>query len=288
MKKTLYLLLIVIPLIFGMSSCSDDDNKDREIYELTFEKNDYTVMNNFSRAIMIRGGNGHYTITTENAEIVEATYNPPINVGFGDIIVKGKKKGTTTLSIKDDITGETVKLNITVTDKYLNFSCENYELTVTGAQDYTTIVREDMDRNSPMKGGYLLSLINNADKTLYIFKTTDDASEGGYLYKGEYEFIKGDETTPPHLKIYYTDNNVDKSMTYSMEGSSAIAIINSFMELGWSKSKSTEPAPLYLKLTGDYTAYYQQSYPSLIKATISMTTRIHSFYTVELPVGLVK
>lgn len=283
MSKITYLLFILF-LLVSISSCSDSDDKDT--YDLTFEKSDYTVMNGYSTYIMIRSGNGDYTVTPGDKDMLEVNYLLP-TVGMGDIQIRGKKKGKTTLTVRDNVANQEVKLNITVTEAYMNLGISAIvpSVKISDAEDKTKIEKEIAD-NALFKAEYIFSLVKDGAKTMYLFKSKEDLSKGNYLHKGTYSFEE--ISNLPYLVLNYTENGSPKTKTYLLSDSSSISILSAFFELGWHKSKSISQY-YSLILTEDFTAYYKTTYPDLTEATL----KTHSYITslnggVELPVELVK
>jgi hypothetical protein len=287
MKKLAYLFLLVLLIITGLSSCSDSDDDER-VYDLTFEKNDYAVMENYSQNILIRSGNGDYTITSGNSEIIKASYLPATTAGFGSLSVTGLKKGTTTLTIKDNVSGQEVKLNMTVINRYMVLSIDDLSISVKPVEDDNAAkaIKKDITDNALLKPDYYFALIKNSAKTLYIFESEDDLFNGDYIYKGSYEF--GKDTNIPYIKLNYKLGSTDKSMQYTLNNTRGISAISSFFELNWETSKSTEPTVFWLELIKDHTQDYEEDYSEVtevIATTYSLIMPLSSYY---IPAELVK
>ncbi len=283
MKKSVFLFLLVLPLIIGLSSCSDSDDGER-VYDLTFEKNDYAVMENYSQNILIRSGNGDYTITSGDTEIVKASYLPATTEGFGSISVSGLKKGTTILTIKDNVSGQEVKLNMTVIDRYMVLSVDDLSISIKPTEENN--IKKDITDNALLKTDYYFALIKNSAKTLYIFESEDDLFNGDYIYKGSYEF--GKDTNIPYIKLNYKLGSTDKSMQYTLSNTRGIAAVSSFFELNWETSKSTEPTVFWLELIKDYTQDYKDDYPDVTEVTATTYSLIMPLSSYYIPAELVK
>lgn len=100
-------------------SC-DKKEKEPEIQHLYIGNSSYSVGVKASNYIPIYSGNKSYTLTPGDASIFKAEYRPATGSydRTGDIRIEGSKKGTTTLTVKDNVSGETAVLDITVTRKY--------------------------------------------------------------------------------------------------------------------------------------------------------------------------
>lgn len=282
MKNIFYLFFLSLFFI-AYSSCSDND--DKEIYELTFEKNDYAVMNHssFPTSIMIRSGNGDYTITPGDKEMIEAFYSPPQSTGFGYMVVKGLKKGVTTLNIKDNVTGEEVKLNITVTNAYLSTISTSLGYEILPSDNNKTEIQKYINDNALIKKENVLTLVNDEEKTFYVFEDEEAPPTGNYLYKGTYEFIE--ETDAPYLKVSYTAGGIEKNIKYEMKGNNAITILSVFFDLGWTTQKATQVV-YRLDLHEDYLERLKPTYPAL--ETAKLTTSTVLFPNLEVHLDLVK
>lgn len=97
-------------------SCGND-NEEKEIYPLSFEKGYYEAPLLGNTSISIRGGNKDYTVTVEKTNILETSIDLSSPVGMESLVIKPKQKGETTITIKDKITNETVDLKVKVIDR---------------------------------------------------------------------------------------------------------------------------------------------------------------------------
>jgi len=281
--KNIFHLLFLSLFFVAYSSCSDNDEK--KIYELTFEKSDYAVMNHsrFSKNIMIRSGNGDYTLTPGDKEMIEASYSPSHSGGSGDILVKGLKKGTTTLSVKDNVTGEEVKLNITVTNAYLSSVITQLNYDISPSDDNKNAIQKYMTENALLKSENVLTLIKDEEKTFYIFENGENPYKGNYIYKGTYEFVK--EGDLPYVELNYKVGEIEKSIKYGM-GGNAVSVFNYFYDLGWISQKSDMPATLNLNLYEDYIERLKPGYPDIEKAILVTPSIL--FLNIELHLDLIK
>ena len=182
-KHLLGALLSFLCTIF-LFSCGNDDEK--EIYPLSFEKEYYERPLLGAADIMIRGGNRDYTVTVERTEILSISVDLSSSTGMGSLLVYPKKKGETKVSVKDNITNETVDLKIKITDSYLAYAIK--------------------ESNHPaLSNGTAVYLINNEAKDCYFVRYIYPQHELAptLLTKGTYEFTQNDSSNPD-ASIYLT------------------------------------------------------------------------------------
>ena len=121
MKTTKILgMLMVFFCFIGMTACNDDDyqpfNLDVEAFELPIRGN---------HVIEIWSGSGKVNCRVEHPEIASVSYREASSVtsfaGLGEIHVGGVSKGKTMLYVEDEVTGESARVEVKVTDAYLGF-----------------------------------------------------------------------------------------------------------------------------------------------------------------------
>lgn len=105
-----------------MYACNN--NSSASIEDFIIHQNDYRVGLNMYNNILIASGNREYTVVTADDHIVDAIYTADYSA-FGSVALRGFKKGSTTISITDNLTSETENVSVTVTDGYLVFSAGN-------------------------------------------------------------------------------------------------------------------------------------------------------------------
>lgn len=184
-------LLSFLCTIF-LFSCGNNDEK--EIHSLSFEKEYYERPLLGVTDIMIRGGNRDYTVTVEKTEILSINVDLSSPVGMGYLRVIPKKKGETKVSVKDNITNETVDLKIKITDGYLAYSIK--------------------ESNHPaLSNNTVVYLINNEAKDCYFFRYSDSKNELSQtpIAKGTYDFSvkleNGSGNSSPTYAIPYLTLN---------------------------------------------------------------------------------
>ncbi len=173
-------------------SCGNDDEK--KIYPLSFEKKYYERPLIKVTDIMIKGGNRDYTVTVEKTDILSINVDLSSPVGMGTLKIIPKKKGETKVSVRENITNETVDLKIKITDSYLAY-----------------VIKES---NHPaLSNSTALYLINNEAKDCYFFRYSDYKNELSQtpIAKGTYDFSvkleNGSGNSSPTYSIPYLTLN---------------------------------------------------------------------------------
>lgn len=182
-KKTLYMktknifgVLLLFICMFGFANCSDGNEKT-EIYHLSFEKDYYERPILGAKSIMIRGGNRNYTIKVEDPQILEVTVDLSSPTNMGDLKILPKQKGETNIEVRDNVTKEVVNLKIKIINSYLNLAVANPIM-------------------SPFKQGDEFFLINNDDKSCYLYDENLNLK-----HTGNYKFSI--ENNVPYMELTY-------------------------------------------------------------------------------------
>lgn len=163
------LILLSLLVLLGISACSPKDESlslYREVYEAQLNREQY---------IGIKSGNGKYDFLVEDPSLLE------VKMASDDMIsVYGKKKGETTLLIRDVTTKEMAEVKVKVTDNYIVYRSQLIE-----------------NRHPLLNQENFIFLINNEAQDAYFYKR----EEVGYtdyrltlIGKGSYGFLaNGDE-----------------------------------------------------------------------------------------------
>ena len=121
MKTTKILgMLMTFFCFIGMTACNDDDyqpfNLDVEAFELPMRGN---------HVIVIWNGSGKVNCRVEHPDIASVSCREASDgtsfAGLGEIYVNGVSKGKTMLYVEDEVTGESARVEVKVTDAYLGF-----------------------------------------------------------------------------------------------------------------------------------------------------------------------
>lgn len=270
--KRVNLLEILLSFLCAISfaGCGNDDEGKKEIYSLSFEKEYYEVPLLGKASISVRGGNKDYTVNVEKTNILEISIDVSSPVGMGNLIINPKQKGETAVIVKDNMTNETVNLQVKVTDAYLAYAIK--------------------ESNHPaLSEGTIVYLINNEAKDCYFFRSTG-SGEGAAdrpIAKGTYEFsVKlksgAGNSSPtygiPYLTLNYcsdeqgnftdaaippTPHRLRFQMYDGVTNNAVTRLIQTYLGVDWKdlaeealkvKTKSDFPQPM-LKTTIDNTDY---------------------------------
>lgn len=171
MKQVSLLGMLLFFCAIGFVGCGNDNEGKKEIYSLSFEKRYYEVPLLRQTSISVRGGNKDYAVIVEKPNILEVSIDVSGPTGMDNLIINPKQKGETTLTIKDNITNETVNLKVKVTDSYLAYA----------------ITKSNHPALSEKTTAYL---INNEAKECYFFRSTGSGvgAADQLIAKGTYEF----------------------------------------------------------------------------------------------------
>ena len=157
---------------------------------------------------MVRGGNRDYDVEVANPEIMEVTVDLSSPVGRGSLRIAPRQKGKTMVTVKDNVTHETVSLEIKIVDAYLNLLVAN-------------------PVHEPYAQGDELFLINNEDRDFYLYDENWQLRDSG-----SYKFYVDGET--PFLELTFakgTDGKKIRLYDISLINQQMFAVIKSL--LGW-------------------------------------------------------
>ncbi len=260
-KKSLYLFLASLLLMTGFSSCNSDDPVTlslgvKEIYLKMGE--DATVY--------IYSGNGGYTFSVDNENIVTATLKDR-TVTFTPV-----SKGKTTFTMEDS-EKKITKVTINVVDPYMAYVVtEINSANVTASNTSTaSTIKTEMEKTPSMLKGHAYDLTRNASKS-YVVHEKDWSSTP--VSAGTYTFDEGNMFT---LKSGGTEH------TYILEENNEFA--KKFYEY-FTKDSSTgtgsSSTQAVFTITEDLTEVYKAKYPDagVTKATISAKVLLYTYKSV--------
>ncbi len=265
--KTRFLLGALLLLVCSLTGCSDDENgNDPAVTPFCLEKTYYEVrLGHGITDIPITNGSGDISLSVADETMIEA--NKVQNEG-GSIYVslQGKQKGTTTLTLTDNVTGDKETVEVKVTDCYLAYGIA--------------------ESNHPaLTSNLMLYLINNEARDCYFFGL-DNINHKLYdtpLAKGTYEFFvtidAGTGPAPqlygiPHLRLAYPSdadgNFADEVSVHDFQielygdGASSpncLEIIKAYLGVDWEElisnatTKSVPPRDYTMTMTVPDTEY---------------------------------
>lgn len=208
MRNIIYFLSFILSI--SLLSC----NKEKEeIKSLYFDKEYYEKpLLDIKQSIQFQGNADKYEILVENTKILEAS------IKEDKLEILTKKKGATTIYLRNSLANETESISIKVIDSYMGLSVER-----------------------PISS----SLYAYSDKMFFINNKTNDV----YWYddsfklkkKGNYNFYLKDE------KFYFSLSFDKDSIIYDISNSSNIflfKVLPDLLDISWSKLTSREISPI--------------------------------------------
>lgn len=192
-KKLFRVVLLLFGVLFLMG-CNDEENKEGDdLLPFHMEKIYYEVkLKGFNDKLCVTNGSLDISLSVADPAIIGATYSKEVDASTGYIRVEGKQKGSTVLTVKDNVTKEWANLVIKVTDTYVacaidesNHSLLTTEVTLflvnNEARDFYLFTRNHMTHalnNRPSYyGNYAFSVEKNTDNVLIPFLTLNYTSE---------------------------------------------------------------------------------------------------------------
>lgn len=287
MTTNLKRLLLFVPfLIIGMISCGDDD-KDSDPNPFFISENRYNVPIDADRYIKIESGNQNYSFVVEDSSILDVKYeNATEYHHFGGIRLYGLKKGSTTLTVTDNVTKQSKVLEIRVTARYLLLGMTNMTSSVICVEsekdpEADSKIMKDIFDNAFLQSDYFLALMGNKgeeeNNKMYIFKSYQDADEGNPLYKGTYEIKKEEGIYSINLSI--EENGKTITHKYSMRNSSTTTFAKALDFLRGEVKEGIcyefELDRVFLK--ENLLDYYKPNYPYLGEATCTNEAYMSAF-----------
>ena len=144
---------ILFILCLFVTACSDDNNGNEPISSFSLDKTYYEVrLGRGSTNIHVTNGSGYISLSIEDEKILNAEYAGGLYADGlrGVIHLYGLQKGSTTLTITDNVTKDVETVEVKVTDCYLAYVIN--------------------DSNHPvLPAGTTLFLVNNQAQDYYLF-----------------------------------------------------------------------------------------------------------------------
>lgn len=114
MNKLIAPFFIIISLF--ISACDDDNNENEPMSPFSLEKTYYEVkLWRGITEIPITNGSSDISLSVADETIIEAN-KVQNEVGSTYVALQGKQKGTTTLTLTDNVTGDKETVEVKVTD----------------------------------------------------------------------------------------------------------------------------------------------------------------------------
>ncbi len=264
MNKLIAPFFIIISLF--ITACNSDNNENEPMSPFSLEKTYYEVrLWRSITEIPITNGSGDISLSVADKTIIEA--NKVLNEGGSTYVsLQGKQKGSTTLTLTDNVTGDEETVEVKVTDCYIAYGIA--------------------ESNHPaLASNIMLYLVNNEARDCYFF-TMDNIQHQLYntpIAKGTYEFFvtidAGTGPAPqlygiPHLRLAYPSdadgNFADEVSVHDFQielygdGASSpncLEIIKAYLGVDWEElisnatTKSVPPRDYTMVLTIPDTDY---------------------------------
>lgn len=263
---------LINPIIFiiclFVTACSDDNNENEPITPFSLGNTYYEVrLGKGTNSIYITNGSGDISLAIEDENILNAKYESGLYADGlrGVIFLYGMRKGSTTLTITDNITKEAETVEVKVVDCYLAYDI-------------------GYSNHPVLKTGTRLFWVNNQTRDYYLFAESDTHNQP--LVKGSYDFFMTSDidtgSSPqlygiPHLCLNYPSdedgNLADANIAatphdfqielYGENASSSLVtnVIRTYLGVDWEKligdaqTKSLAPADMTMIMTVPGTDY---------------------------------
>lgn len=201
--------------MFILCSCTESDGSD-PFPPLTLEKTYYEVMSSGHHIIQLTSGSDRISATVGDEDVLGAECYVDEGKSYARIILHGRQKGSTTLTLTDEKTGVTQTAEVKVTDTYLAYDItfSNHPILETSirsflinneARDCYFFIMDHMQgtlRPTPIAGSYEFRVQKEADGTLnpYLYlsyPTDDDGNLDDDAPATAHEFRIDLDNTPP-------------------------------------------------------------------------------------------
>lgn len=248
-----------IPLLISMAMIGCDK---AEYQSLSFYS-DYREVPVYGTALISpKTGSGNYTLEVENPHLLSAEVQDGWSSPTGMIAIQGKLTGNTTLTVTDNLTKESKKLKVKITDNYEAVRIFKYR---------------DEGKDAPFPPSLdnveYLSLVNNKARDLYLVgRKSISLTDYAFTVKGKgsYAFTKEGDDYILTLSYLVGDNEqptldkTTKTVSYRFlitTNNYALHRLNQNLNLGFDTSMTrTSPmdAAVPIKMEGVGTEYTLQ------------------------------
>jgi hypothetical protein len=207
-SKLLFQFIIIVMLI---TSCDKTESQSLSFYD------DYREVP-IHGTVMIgpKTGSGNYTLEVQNPVLLSAEVENGWSSPSGMIAIRGLLTGKTALTVTDNVTNESQKIRIKITDNYETLSISE-------------AILEDKDAEFPptLKNIEFIVLVNNKERSLYLINR-ERISLTDYVLKvrgkGNYHFMNKDDRY--HLVLSYP---VDEEKQPALNEISTTHVTSSYM-----------------------------------------------------------
>ncbi len=207
---------------------------DKTYYEVRWGRGEATIP--------ITNGSGDISLTVADGSILQASYQkkPQADGAIGTVTLQGKRKGTTTLTLTDNVTQDEATVDVKITDCYLAYTVD--------------------ESNCPiLVADATLFFINNEARTYHLF-----ASDSQQLAMGTYEFLvkqDDDGSALPSLRLNCSSDMPQEFALSFNNPQACLNIIQGYLGVDWdalihaATTKSTVPQRFTMTLTDPASGY---------------------------------
>ena len=177
--------LLLCLCMTGLTGCGKDDSPVEPPTPFHLDKTYYEVRFAYGTThIDITNGSGNISVSVENENVVKANYVVNEGTKHGYVALQGWHKGTSHVTLTDNVTGDKQTIEVKVTDCYLAYD----------------ITESD---HPALAAGTTLFLINNDKRDCYFFTTGQTTNQP--IAQGTYDiYIKTEAYEDPEPKTRKT------------------------------------------------------------------------------------
>lgn len=257
-----HLRLILIFSFFSLITVSCKKEKQEEIKDLKFPQSIYYIPEGSEIELYIQDGNRKYTVNAGDGSLIETTVLAT-EWPAGYIHLKGLKKGSTELTVTDEVTGQKAHLDIHVVDPFFVMKVTDLIPGILGSplsnvKSIRDKLKTDPKYNSDFfKNGEIVILRRSTDEQFLVFRNEEDLERGVIYKSGNYNL---DLTGNSSSKLTFTFDESNKTIEFLIHPETTSYSIL----LDFSKNKLAGPGQFnpqnpypYVYLTKDFTKEFQ-------------------------------
>src|SRR5690606_10764880 len=205
-----YLPVLTVCVFSALFILSCEKEKSAEIKDLEFLQETYYISEGENFNIRVSDGNKKYSLGGFDDELIA----PMVSITdfpAGAIYVNALKKGTTVITIKDDVSGQEAELTIHVVDPFLAMKVGDIMPVIKDGEFETgqaiwDKVRSEPQHFSDFEAQGVLVLQQNADNRFWLFKNEEDAARGEIHASGKFT-LEFSFAGPNRLLLEYDDSD---------------------------------------------------------------------------------
>ena len=279
-----YLRLILIFSFFSFITVSCKKEKHVEIKDLKFPQSTYYVPEGSEIQLYIQDGNRKYTVNAGDGSLIETTVLAT-ELPAGYIQLKGLKKGSTELTVTDEITGQEAHLDIHVVDPFFVMKVNDLIPGIFGSKSLSNFnsirdkLKAEPKYNSDFfRNGEIVILRRNANEQFLVFRNEAELERGVIYKSGNYNL---DLTGNSSSKLTFTFGESNKTIEFLIHPETTSYSIL----LDFSKNKLAGPGQFnpqnpypYVYLTKDFTKEFQLIDADLERVELSQAMFTYPYF----------